>query len=61
MKINKGDILADQYYCGVCGYIYDPEKGEARKGVSAGTVFEDLPATFRCPSCGAGIRRFRSK
>ncbi|MGZ7048115.1 MAG: rubredoxin [Methanobacterium sp.] len=53
--------MAERYYCGVCGYIYDPEKGEARKGVSAGTSFEDLPATFRCPSCGAGIRRFRSK
>ena len=59
--MDDGDLVADRYYCGICGYIYDPEKGESRKGVSAGTPFEDLPATFRCPSCGAAKRRFRLK
>lgn len=53
--------MADIYQCGVCGYLYDPEKGEARKGVDPGTSFEDLPDTFRCPSCGAIKRRFRPK
>ena len=53
--------MADRYYCSICGYIYDPEKGENRKGVSPGTPFEDLPDIFRCPSCGAAKRRFRLK
>jgi len=53
--------MAKKYYCGICGYIYDPEKGESRKNVSPGTSFEDLPDLFRCPSCGAGKIRFRVK
>lgn len=50
-----------KYYCGVCGYIYDPERGEPRKNVSPGTEFEDLDPYFRCPSCGAGKIRFREE
>jgi rubredoxin len=53
--------VSARYSCSICGYIYDSEKGENRKGVSPGTPFEDLPDTFRCPSCGAPKRRFRLK
>jgi len=53
--------MAKRYYCGVCGYIYDPEKGEPRKEVLSGTSFEDLPDLWCCPSCGAGKIRFRVK
>jgi rubredoxin len=35
--------MLKKYYCSVCGYIYDPEKGEPRKKVAPGTPFEDLP------------------
>jgi len=53
--------MADLYYCSTCGYIYDPEKGEPRRGAAPGTSFEDLDPYFRCPSCGAGKIRFRKK
>jgi rubredoxin len=48
------------YKCKVCGYIYDPEKGEKRNGTEAGTPFEDLSNNWYCPHCGAGINRFRA-
>jgi len=48
-----------KYKCRVCGYIYDPEKGEPRRDTPPGTPFEDLPDLWRCPSCGAPKRMFK--
>jgi flavin reductase (DIM6/NTAB) family NADH-FMN oxidoreductase RutF/rubredoxin len=42
-----------KYRCTVCGYIYDPEKGDPDGGVKPGTAFEDLPEDWQCPVCGA--------
>lgn len=42
-----------KYKCSICDYVYDPEKGDANGGVSAGTPFEDLPEDWVCPVCGA--------
>jgi rubredoxin len=42
-----------KYRCTVCGYVYDPEKGDADSGIPAGTAFEDLPRDWCCPVCGA--------
>lgn len=42
----------DKYVCTVCGYIYDPEKGDSSTGIAAGTAFEDLPDDWTCPECG---------
>lgn len=39
--------------CLVCGYIYDPEKGDPDGGIEPGTPFEDIPDDWICPSCGA--------
>ncbi|MDH7593831.1 MAG: thiamine pyrophosphate-binding protein [Methanomicrobiales archaeon] len=39
--------------CSVCGYQYDEEKGEPASETPAGTRFEALPETWRCPVCGA--------
>jgi rubredoxin len=41
------------YVYAVCGYIYDPERGEPKNGIPPGTAFEDLPETYTCPVCGA--------
>ncbi len=41
-----------KYLCVVCGYIYDPQKGDPDSGVAPGTAFEDLPAGWSCPVCG---------
>lgn len=35
-----------KWKCSVCGYIYDSEKRHTRKGIEAGTEFEDLPDDF---------------
>ena len=42
-----------KWECRVCGYIYDPAKGDPDNGVNAGTTFENLPEDWVCPSCGA--------
>ena len=33
----------EKYVCTVCGYVYDPEKGDPEGGISPGTPFEELP------------------
>ena len=42
-----------KYECMLCGYIYDPAKGDPDNGVEPGTAFEDLPDVWVCPECGA--------
>ena len=44
--------------CTVCEYIYDPEKGDPDKEISAGTSFESLPEDWVCPLCGIGKEMF---
>ena len=51
-------IVGDKYRCTVCGYIYDPAQGDADSGVKPGTRFEDLPADWVCPVCGADKSAF---
>ena len=47
-----------KYRCTVCGYTYDPEKGDPDNGISPGTAFESLPADWVCPVCGVGKDQF---
>ena len=42
-----------KYRCTVCGHVYDPVEGDPLAGVPPGTAFEDLPAGWVCPDCGA--------
>ena len=50
----QGDVTMDKYVCNVCGYVYDPEKGDPSQGIQPGTKFEDLPDSWVCPDCGVG-------
>ena len=43
-----------KYVCDVCGYVYDPEKGDPDSGIEPGTAFEDIPEDWVCPLCGVG-------
>lgn len=43
----------DQFECRACGYVYNPNKGDPKNGIIAGTPFTVLPATWKCPTCGA--------
>ncbi|MFH1033134.1 MAG: rubredoxin [Pseudomonadota bacterium] len=47
-----------KYVCGVCGYVYDPAKGDPDSNIPAGTAFEDLPDDWSCPVCGATKDQF---
>ena len=47
-----------KYSCNVCGYVYDPTKGDPDNGVPAGTPFEKLPENWVCPECGVGKDEF---
>ena len=44
-----------KYKCTVCGWIYDPTKGDPDGGIAPGTPFEKLPDSWRCPMCGFGV------
>ena len=47
-----------KYKCLMCGYIYDPKKGDPDGGIEAGIAFEDLPDDWVCPECGVGKDEF---
>ena len=41
-----------RYVCLICGYTYDPKRGDAKGGIAPGTSGEDLPHDWLCPTCG---------
>lgn len=41
-----------KYVCDVCGWVYDPEKGDPDHGIEPETAFEDIPDDWVCPLCG---------
>ena len=47
-----------KYECTICGYIYDPEKGDPDSDIKPETSFEDLPDDWVCPVCGASKSEF---
>jgi rubredoxin len=52
-------VAAAKYECDVCGYVYDPELGDAEGGIAPGTPFEELPEDWQCPVCGASKDEFK--
>ena len=57
----KEEKKMEKWVCKVCGYKYDPEKGDPNNGISPGTKFEDLPDDWTCPVCGAGKDQFEKE
>ena len=49
------------FVCSVCGWVYDPEKGDAEHDLPPGVAFEDLPEDFVCPLCGVGKDMFEAQ
>jgi len=54
----KGERAMKKYVCNICGYVYDPAVGDPDSGVKPGTAFENLPADWVCPVCGASKADF---
>ena len=48
----------DQYLCEVCGYVYNPHKGDTESQTPRGTAFQDLKEDWICPVCSASRRHF---
>lgn len=53
----SSEVQPAQYECTVCHYVYDPAVGDPSRGIPAGTPFEKLPASWKCP-CGASKDKF---
>jgi rubredoxin/uncharacterized membrane protein (DUF373 family) len=49
-----------KYKCSVCGYVYDPAKGDPIGGIPAGTPFEGIPHSWACPKCNALKDKFHN-
>jgi rubredoxin len=54
----KRSTSVDKYECTICGYVYDPEKGDPEHGIKPGTPFDALPDDWTCPLCGAAQDMF---
>ena len=37
----------------ICMHVYDESEGDPDAGIPPGTLWEDIPDDWRCPSCGA--------
>lgn len=49
----------DRHECLICGYVYEPVKGDNKGQIPGGTSFEELPSDWRCPVCGARKSQFK--
>ena len=45
------------YEC-FCGYVYEEALGVPSIGIAAGTLWDDVPDDFNCPTCSAGKDSF---
>ncbi len=50
LEVNT-DYIYKKRKCRICGYIYDPTKGDPKHFISPNTPFEKLPPNWRCPIC----------
>jgi len=57
-ELKPGMEKSPKYACSICGYIYDPEKGDPDANIKPGTSFADLPEDWVCPICGADKTKF---
>ncbi|MGI6008709.1 MAG: rubredoxin [Methanomethylophilus sp.] len=48
-----------KYVCTMCGFAYREERGFPAGGLLAGTLWEDVPDTWKCPMCGSPKNIFR--
>uniref|UniRef100_A0A7S1HWH9 Rubredoxin-like domain-containing protein n=1 Tax=Eutreptiella gymnastica TaxID=73025 RepID=A0A7S1HWH9_9EUGL len=49
-----------KWECQDCTYQYNAAKGDPNYPIAAGTQFEDLPADWQCPTCGAPKSKFKT-
>lgn len=42
-----------RWQCYFCAHVYDEALGDPPSGIAPGTRWEDVPADWCCPDCGA--------
>lgn len=50
---------SEVHQCASCFTVYDETYGDDRAGISAGTLFRNLPESYSCPVCEAPKSRFK--
>ncbi|MFW9895468.1 MAG: acyl-CoA dehydrogenase family protein [Candidatus Thorarchaeota archaeon] len=56
--LKTSEELGGKYKCQVCGFVYDPVKGDPDGGIAPGTPFFEIPDDWHCPVCGATKSQF---
>lgn len=51
----------EKWVCTICGYVYDPAKGDPDNGIDPGTSWADVPSDWVCPVCGASKDDFEKE
>lgn len=46
-------LIFQKWICVTCGHIYDEAEGDEHEGFAPGTRFNEIPANWCCPDCGA--------
>jgi len=61
IPIKKRDKKETQlvYQCNSCFTVYDKLYGDTKAGISAGTIFKDLPESYRCSICDSPKTEFK--
>lgn len=57
-ELTLAEQATPNYECRACGYVYEPAKGDSKAGIPAGTLFEELPTSWKCPVCGVPRSQF---
>ena len=52
-------VEGGKYKCAKCGCVYDPQKGDPKRGIDPGIEFKDLPEGWKCPRCRKSKDMFR--
>jgi len=50
-----------RFVCMLCMHVYDESEGDPASGIPPGTLWEDIPDTWRCPQCGASKSFFENE
>jgi len=51
----------DRYVCLLCGYTYDPKRGDPKGNVPPGVSGSELPHDWVCPQCKADQTNFAKR
>jgi len=50
--------VAKAWQCTLCSFVYDEAAGMPEEGIAAGTQWQDVPKTWKCPDCDATKAEF---